>query len=297
MKVAYLGPAGSFSESTAQSLFVGKPAEFSMCASLGELQTTLFEKVADMIVMPIFNSKEGALKTTDSEKSYIEIFIEKKMQNSSAFRIVAEKFVPMEFCLLSKKGVDLAHIKKVHVNPYGENLCRDFLSHYPHWQIQKHSSSSAAAVALRDDPQMTSAALSAKQAAEQYDLAILAENILPVSDLPVMHFLVFATGELDAVSVFGPASENLIYVYAIRTEDAEHTLCNLGKSSSQEFYWKKMNEKILYVETVSPLEAGDLVECTFLGTYPACIERSKFQPMMGYQFVPSTQTLRRGQTQ
>src|SRR3989338_6997632 len=167
MKIGYLGPAGSFSEAAAKALFSDEH-DFSIYPSLDDLQRALLDHEVDTVVMSIFNYKEGQLTSPSSKKTYIQQFLE--AAQFQPLQIVAEKFIELNFCLLAKPESAITNIQRVHVNPYGENLCRKFLSHHPDWKIQKHESSSAAAAALLQDSDNTDAALAAKQAADQYGL-------------------------------------------------------------------------------------------------------------------------------
>ena len=99
MKVGFLGPKGSFSELATKSLAFGMDCQFVIYASLDELQEAFFVNEIDVIVMPVFNSKEGQLKSPRAGRKYIERFLDYKKSHGS-FHIIAEKFLKLNFCLL-----------------------------------------------------------------------------------------------------------------------------------------------------------------------------------------------------
>jgi len=282
MQVAYLGPAGSFSESAATALFCRDNCKYILCDSLDDLESILKQKQTDFTVTPFFNSKEGVLKSKIYNKTYLENLLA-QFELDNNLKIIGEKFVPLNFYLLAKPGSSLNQITHVNVNPYGKNLCAKFLATYPNWKIIENPSSSAAAKAIFDAPENEiHSALASKDAATQYQLEILQKNIIPEEDLPIMHFLVISTGSSDTPS-FCPQDmdKELIYVYAVQNT---HCISELKSQKIPLLNLHEINGK-LYLEISGPLKEKqqhflDSLQAKKLGIYKPCEKRKQYQEKM-----------------
>jgi chorismate mutase/prephenate dehydratase len=161
IRVAYLGPAYSFTHQAAI-------ARFGECADLVPVSTiaTVFEEVnrghVDFGLVPIENSTDGRIVDT------LDMFTRLPL------RICGEVQLHVHHNLLAR--CDRNEITEIYSKPQALSQCRDWLAkHMPHARQIEVTSTSTAAQLARDKPNV--AAVASHQAAVQYDVRIVAECI------------------------------------------------------------------------------------------------------------------------
>lgn len=154
MKVAVLGPQGTFTHQAAEEYF--EEYEPIFCHSIKEAM----ESESDYTVVPFENSLGGGV--TES----LDIFRERE-----DISIVGEKVIPIRHFLVSGEN-SLEDIDTVRSHPQALGQCREFLSQ--HGWVQKEDSSTARAAGNLGEGE---AAIASRLAAELNDLQILEENI------------------------------------------------------------------------------------------------------------------------
>ncbi len=176
VSVAYLGPAGTFSERAAIEQF-GSAAELLPVASISEVFRVVERGQATFGVVPIENSTEGMVGPT------LDSFVQSPLQ------IVAERQLLIRHALLAK-GAGLGRIKRIVSHPQSLGQCREWLAtRMPGTPTREVASNAEAAAAAAKSP--TTAAIAGKEAARVYGLRVLADGI---QDVPhnVTRFLVIA---------------------------------------------------------------------------------------------------------
>lgn len=162
LRVAYLGPEGTFSEQAVRKHF-GDGVDALACASIDEVFRASESGTADFGVVPVENSTEGAVNRT------LDLFLE------SSVTISGEVLVAVEHCLMSSSG-DLDGIKRVAAHPQALAQCARWLDqHLP--QAERIPMSSNAAAALEAAGQSDLAAIAASTAAARYGLSIVRQAI------------------------------------------------------------------------------------------------------------------------
>ena len=179
MTTAFLGPRGTFSEEAA--LLRAASDELVAFSSFPALVSAVETGLAGEAVLPIENSREGAVSTT------LDLLI-----HETALRIAGELVVPVRHFLITAPGVALADVRVVtsHPQPFGQ--CRRFLDRCLPGVEQVAALSTAAAVqevASGADPHR--AAIGTARAAELYGGVILAHDIQDVHT-NVTRFVVLA---------------------------------------------------------------------------------------------------------
>ena len=164
----------------------------------------------------------------------------------------------------------------MHVNPYGENLCRNFLDRHKDWSVIKHASSSAAAAALLEDPDLTYASLASKEAAEQYGLKIMDEGILVGNEVPIMQFLVATNLPLSQVNACFPLADKNISIYTVNISNRNLVYRTLTDENTNLLNVFQLDEDKLYIEVEGSISNAAEMGCEFLSIYPACTERVVF---------------------
>ena len=182
VRIAYLGPEGTFSHMAVKQ-------QFGLSARATPIGTIpgVFEEVergdADFGVVPVENTTEGGIIHT------FDTFLE------SDLKISAEIALEIHMCLLARAGVALTEIERVYSIPVAAGQCRRWLAtHLPRASIVEARSTADGARLAHDDAR--GAAVGAEIAARLYDLVILRRNI---EDLPhnMTRFLVVGREQAD----------------------------------------------------------------------------------------------------
>lgn len=162
LRVAYLGPEGTFSQMAARSLF-GREARYRECATIEGVFEAVESGDAPYGVVPFENSTEGAVSMTSDALVESNVCIRQ------------EHVLPISHCLLSRAR-SLGDIQTVYSHPQALAQCRAWLAkHLPRAQVVQTTSTAAAAREAHADPR--AAAIGADLAGEIHDLPILRAGI------------------------------------------------------------------------------------------------------------------------
>ena len=162
LAVAYLGPAGTFSEGAVIQRF-GQASHGVPCASIDQVFREVESGAANYGLVPVENSTEGAVGRT------LDLLLQ------SPLTVCGEVMLPVHQCLLSH-AADLAAIKTVysHLQSFGQ--CQGWLnSRLP--DAERIAVASNAEAALLASNQPHTAAVAGNIAAKRYAIPVLAENI------------------------------------------------------------------------------------------------------------------------
>lgn len=181
-KVAYLGPAATFSHEAARKQF-GADAEYLPMRTIPEVFYATGRAEVDYGIVPVENSIEGAVTYT------LDMFA-KDDPELAQLTICAEVFLPIvQNLLVAPDGPqDFSDIKVVYSHPQALAQCRGWLrQNLPQSDVQEVSSTSRAAEIAATTPQ--TAAISNRLATEFYGLRLLATD-LQDADFNQTRFLV-----------------------------------------------------------------------------------------------------------
>ncbi|MDD5404805.1 MAG: prephenate dehydratase [Sulfuricella sp.] len=162
LKVAYLGPEGTFSQAAAIKHF-GHAANTEPCASIDEVFRNVEAGTADYGVVPVENSTGGAVGTT------LDLLLE------APLKVCGEVDLRIHQFLLRKPGAK-ARAVKVYSHAQSLTQCHEWLNqHLPDAErIPVVSNTKAAKLASEDE---NAAAIAGEAAAEVYGLEKVARNI------------------------------------------------------------------------------------------------------------------------
>ena len=162
MKIAYLGPEGTYTQEAAIKQF-GHAAHWVALSAIDEIFREVASGSAQYGVVPIENSTEGVINHT------LDMFL------NSSLKICGEVELKIHHQLLSKE-VDPSRITTVYSNQQSLAQCREWLDHnLPHAErVPVKSNGEAARLAETTD---CSAAIASKAAADIYHLTVLSSNI------------------------------------------------------------------------------------------------------------------------
>jgi len=165
MKVAYLGPQGTFSEEAAFRYFEGDNVQFVRCESIPEVIEAVGEHRVDKGIAPLENMMEGTINMTiDSLLSYKNVHIE------------GEYLLPVSLHLLTNENTERSTIQEVWSIPPIFTQSRQSIRTLGARCVNFDSSASAASQVKRSG-RTDVAAIGPAMLAELYDLQILASNI------------------------------------------------------------------------------------------------------------------------
>jgi prephenate dehydratase len=162
--IAYLGPAGTWSEAAALR-FGGADGKLLPLGSTPAVVSAIETGLADAGVLPVENSLEGAVGAT------LDLLI-----HETDLQIAAEVVVPIRHMLLAKPGTELSDIRILRSHPQSLGQCRRFIERVLPKATTAASLSNTSAVEemLQEDG---SAAISTPRAAELYPVQVLARDI------------------------------------------------------------------------------------------------------------------------
>jgi chorismate mutase/prephenate dehydratase len=161
-RVAYLGPAGTFSEEAALGFF-GSSIVRVLCASIDEVFAMTAAGAADFGVVPIENSNEGVVARS------LDIML------TSPLFIIGETSLFVRQNLLRKEN-SLEGIEVVCAHPQALAQCHGWLSnHLPQVERRAASSNAEGARQAALDPKM--AAIASVRAGSEYGLHLVAPAI------------------------------------------------------------------------------------------------------------------------
>jgi len=165
LKIAYLGPEGTWTHQAAISKF-GHSVGYVEQKNLADVFDKVERKRADYGVVPIENSTEGAVNHT------LDLFLESPLQ------ICAQILLPIENHLFA--AVPRDRIRKIYANPQVAGQCRGWIADkFSNGEILEVSSTSKAAELAKSDPD--SGALGSALFAEMHGMEILEASIQDVA--------------------------------------------------------------------------------------------------------------------
>jgi chorismate mutase/prephenate dehydratase len=177
LRIAYLGPAGTFSESAAKKHFGSAPA-LSPAASIDDVFRAVESGNADYGVVPVENSTEGAIGRT------LDLLL------TSPLQICGEVNLRIHQNLLSK-AASLAGVTRLYSHAQSLAQCHEWLNrNLGGLQRVPVASNAEAARMAAEDP--SSCAIAGEAAAALYGLNVLASSIEDDPD-NTTRFLVLAT--------------------------------------------------------------------------------------------------------
>jgi prephenate dehydratase len=166
VRVAFLGPAGTFTE---EALRASAPADAEPVPypTVYETVMAVHDGETERALVPIENSLEGGVAAT----------LDALATEASDVRIVAEHIHPIHHCLIARRELDLAGVTRVVSHPQAMSQCAGLLRG-PLAGAERVSSVSTAeaarAVAESGEPW---AALSSRLAADLYGCVVLRADV------------------------------------------------------------------------------------------------------------------------
>lgn len=162
LRVAYLGPHGTFSEAAVFQRF-GQATQGHPVESIDSVFASVESGGVNYGLVPVENSTEGAIGRT------LDLLL------NSNLNICGEVLLQVHQCVLSNEN-DLSLIRKIYSHPQSFGQCQGWLNtHLP--QAERITASSNADAARLAAEESFAAAVAGAQAAAHFKLKLLAQNI------------------------------------------------------------------------------------------------------------------------
>ena len=163
MKIAYLGPKGSFSHHVVQTAFPNE--ELQAFANITDVIKAYEQGLVDYSVVPVENSIEGSV-----HESLDYLFHQADIQ------AVAEIVQPIHQQLMAVPGH--TKIEKIFSHPQALAQGKKFIDeHYPEAKLEVTASTAYAAHFIAEHPDQPFAAIAPRNSAREYGLELIAEDI------------------------------------------------------------------------------------------------------------------------
>jgi prephenate dehydratase len=163
-KIAYLGPAGTYTEQAA--IAYDPSADRVPQSSVHGVSEAVEQGTADEGIVALENSLEGSV--TD----VLDLLI-----HDSTLNVRAEVVIPIDHCLLVRPGTALDAVEVVFSHPQALGQCRRFIEERLRGAQIVAALSTVSAVEDMKKSDRPTAAIAPKRAAELYDANILMEGV------------------------------------------------------------------------------------------------------------------------
>lgn len=161
--IAYPGTAGSFSCQAAQEAF--PEGDCVGYATFPEAVESVLHTQADYALLPVENSSAGAVLTTYTLLEKLPV------------HIVGEVTKAVRHQLLAPPGATLESIRQIDSHPQAIAQCDEFLQGLPGVRLIPSANTAISAREVAESGDVTRAAIASLEAAKEYGLVVLKENI------------------------------------------------------------------------------------------------------------------------
>ena len=165
--VAYAGTEGAWGHLAAQRHFSarGNAVEYRSFESFREAMEAVKQGIAHFGMLPIENSTAGSINENYDLLAQMDL------------ALVGEEIQPVDNCLMAVENVALDKIRRVLSHPQAIAQCSQFLRGMPQAHVEAFTNTALAARKVRDDKDITQAAIGSAEAARIFGLTIIAGEI------------------------------------------------------------------------------------------------------------------------
>src|SRR4051812_2964228 len=172
MRIAYLGPRGTFSEDALEAAIGDQDVEPAPAATVYDAIQAVRAGEADRALVPFENSIEGAVTATLDTLAF----------DADGVTLVGEFDLPIRHCLIAREQLPLDRIEVVLSHPQASAQCARFVrENLPRAEVRA-ALSTAEAVRTVAESHQPWAALGAESAARLYGAAVLRQGVEDVAD-------------------------------------------------------------------------------------------------------------------
>ena len=199
MRIAYLGPRGTFSEDALRAAVGDQEVDAVPAATVPEAIVGVREGTVDRALVPFENSIEGAVTATLDTLAF----------DADGVTLIGEYDLPIRHCLIARKELPLDQIEVVLSHPQASAQCARFVrENLPRAEVRA-APSTAEAVRTVAESEQPWAALGAESAAGLYGAAVLRHGVEDEAD-NITRF-VWVGPEGTAASGTGPWRTSVVF--------------------------------------------------------------------------------------
>jgi len=170
IKIAYLGPPGTFTEEALDKYInigkLEKSIEKIPYSNMGEVIKSVDRGEAAEGIVPIENSLEGSVNITLDFLTF-----------ESEAKIIREITIPIKHSLIGREKIPLDKIRKIISHPHATAQCKNYISTYLKGVEIIAANSTAEAIQILKKEENNIAAIGTKTAAGIYGLEIIESDI------------------------------------------------------------------------------------------------------------------------
>lgn len=192
-KIAIQGIEGSNHHIVADAFF-SKEILLDKCMSFDALVDSLLTKRSDCGVMAIENSIAGSIIP-----NYALI-------DSNNLHIIGEHYLKISMNLMALQGQKIEDIKEVYSHPMALLQCKNYFREYPHIKLIEDKDTAEVAERIQKKQLKGIAALASKQAAQIFDLEILAADVQTIQNNATRFVIVQTSNSVIAKEDINKAS-------------------------------------------------------------------------------------------
>jgi prephenate dehydratase len=200
MRVAFLGPAGTFTEDALREAApAGEEIEALRTPTVHDAILAVERGEAERALVPFENSIEGSVRSTLDTLAF----------DTEAVTIVGEHDFRVHTHLIAREGTEMGQIAAILSHPQPLAQCAGFLRENLPGVERRSVSSTAEAVRMVSEAVRPWAAIGARAAADLYGCAVLREGIEDQADNVTRFVWIAPSG--TAVPTGGPSRTSLVF--------------------------------------------------------------------------------------
>ncbi len=167
IRVSYQGTDGAYSHQAAMRHFKQRYANVECLGytRFDEAATAVEDGEVNVAILPIENTTAGSINDTYD------------LLNEKELHIVGEEVLHINHCLMSPEEIPVENIRRILSHPQAIAQCSKFLTSLPRCHVESYFDTAMAARKVRDDADLSQAAIASSYAAEIYDLHILEREL------------------------------------------------------------------------------------------------------------------------
>lgn len=165
--VAYQGTDGAWGHIAAQRHFGvrGDDVEYRAFDTFREMLEAVGSGAAQYALLPIENTTAGSINEAYDLLAKMDL------------ALVGEEIQRVDHCLMALDDVPLERIKRILSHPQAIAQCANFLAGLPHTHVESFANTALAARRVRDDRDLSQAAIGSEEAARHWGLTVIARDI------------------------------------------------------------------------------------------------------------------------
>src|SRR6056297_344155 len=172
IRVSYQGTDGAFSHQAAMRHFEQRYTNVNCIGytRFEEAANAVLNGEADVSILPIENTTAGSINDTYDLLNEKDLFV------------MGEEVLHINHCLMAPKDVEVTNIRRILSHPQAIAQCSKFLTSLPRCHVESYFDTAMAARKVRDDDDLSQAAIASSYAAEIYGLTILKRDLANQSE-------------------------------------------------------------------------------------------------------------------